>query len=407
MRCLGLFFGLVLLAAHAPAQVDDAAGKLLQQAGERYRTLRSFYFEAAEVSTTRSGDIERTNNNHIVAAMDGEGRSRIEVDDGVSSGVRVSNGKTVWVYSPRLKQYSVFPASLPEEETDEAASEPNPSRGPDLTKVVERYLGRYRGVGDGLIEAKLVREETVEMRWSSLQCQVVEAHYQPGPGVPDGRISRTYWIDPQSNLIVRERSVASMKPANMAARVEVLQQIDFREANADLEAASDLFVFQPPEGARQVELAGNEPASASSFTGKPAPDFTLQDLAGERINLAELRGQVVLLDFWATWCGPCRIDMPRIEALYNELKGRGLRVFGVNGERAEVASAYVKGNGYTFPTLSDPGMRVARLFQVNVIPTAIVIDTEGNVRAYLQGSGPKDRLLQAIREAGLAEAAEH
>jgi thiol-disulfide isomerase/thioredoxin len=117
--------------------------------------------------------------------------------------------------------------------------------------------------------------------------------------------------------------------------------------------------------------------------------------------LKELRGQVVVLDFWATWCGPCRIDMPRIEALHNELHDKGLRVFGVNGEETQVARSYVDRNGYTFPTLSDPGMQVAQEYQVNALPTAVVIDKEGNVAAYLQGSGTKERLLEAIHAAGL------
>ena len=137
------------------------------------------------------------------------------------------------------------------------------------------------------------------------------------------------------------------------------------------------------------------------MVGKPAPDFTLQDLAGRRVALKQLRGQVVVLDFWATWCGPCRIDMPRVEALHNELKDHGLRVFGVNGEDGQVARAYIDGNGYTFPTLSDPGMAVSQMYEVSALPTAVVIDKQGRVGAYFQGSGSKERLVAAIREAGL------
>jgi peroxiredoxin len=138
---------------------------------------------------------------------------------------------------------------------------------------------------------------------------------------------------------------------------------------------------------------------------KPAPDFTLPVVAngddGARMRLSDLRDKVVVLDFWATWCGPCRIDMPRIEALHNELKDQGLRVFGVNGEDAALARSYLQRNSYTFPTLSDPGMQVAQLYEVNALPTAVVIDKEGKIAAYLQGSGTKERLLEAIRAAGL------
>jgi peroxiredoxin len=232
---------------------------------------------------------------------------------------------------------------------------------------------------------------------------VVEASYKPGPGLPEGQVLRTFWIDPQAKLIGRERSVASMKPVNLNATTEVRQAIDFRQANAGAGLPDDLFVFTPPDGVEEVGSADLAGAGAPSFVGKAAPDFTLQDLAGRSVNLRDLRGQVVVLDFWATWCGPCRIDMPRIEALYNELRDLGLQVFGVNGENAQVARAYVESNGYTFPTLADPGMKVAQLYDVTALPTAVVIDTEGKVGAYLQGSGTKERLLQAIREAGLRE----
>jgi peroxiredoxin/outer membrane lipoprotein-sorting protein len=337
-----------------------------------------------------------------VAATDGESRSRVEFDDGVTSGVHVSNGETVWVYFPHLKKYSRFSLS--------PSQGPNGgltvSRGLDLSKITQRYTGRYRGAADGLIEAKVVRSETTDVGGHSFHCQVVEARYQPGPGLREGRISRTYWIDPQSKLVLRERSLASMRPANAAAPTEVVQEIEFQQASAGPGLDAELFVFDAPDGAEEAALSEIDSSGPSSLVGKAAPNFTLRDLAGNSVNLSELRGQVVLLDFWATWCGPCRIDMPRIQALHNELKARGLRVFGVNSEDAGLARAYVESNGYTFPTLSDAGATVFRGYEVTAIPTAVVIDTEGNVGAYLQGSGPKERLLEAIRKAGLRETAE-
>jgi peroxiredoxin len=243
--------------------------------------------------------------------------------------------------------------------------------------------------------------ETIEVAGQSYDCQVVEAQYRPPPGVADGSIVRTYWIDPESKLVLRERSIASMKPPKLDTPVEVRQVIEFRHANAGGELPDDLFVFQPPVGVEEVGSAEFQKPPSANLEGRPAPDFTLPNLAGNTVALKQLRGQIVVLDFWATWCGPCRIDMPRIEALHQELKDKGLRVFGVNGEDTNVARSYVERNGYTFPTLSDSGMQVAQLYEVNALPTAVVIDKEGKIAAYLQGSGTKERLLEAIRAAGL------
>jgi peroxiredoxin/outer membrane lipoprotein-sorting protein len=393
-----VLFLFLLLLPRAGAQVDDATGKLLSAVGERYAALDSFHFEAVEVTRTRSGAFERSTRNHIVTALDSKGRSRVEFDDGSSGGVTIFDGETTWVYFPHLKKYSKLSGS-----PLQAAGDTGKSRGLDFSAVAQRYTGRYRGAGDGLITAQTLRSEAVEVGGRSLECQVVEAAYRAPQGVAEGKVVRTYWIDPKSKLILREQSSASMKPPNLNTPVEVRQVIEFHQAQAGQGLPASLFVFQPPEGVEEAGPADFTKPAASNWVGKPAPDFKLQDLAGGSVALKDLRGQVVVLDFWATWCGPCRIDMPRIEALHKELREKGLRVFGVNGEEAQIARAYLDRNGYTFPTLSDPGMTVSKLYEVNALPTAVVIDKEGKVGAYLQGSGSKQRLLEAIRSAGLSE----
>lgn len=388
-----LFFVLVSSAA---AQADEAATELLHAVAARYAALQSFHFEAVEATRTRSGTFERNSRNRVVTALDSRGRTRVELDDGSTGGVTVFDGETTWIYFPYLKKYSKF-AGMPAQGASDLAK----TNGIDFATLAQRYTGRYRGAADSLLAAKTLRSEVIEVGGRSVKCQVVEAQYRPPQGVADGDVLRNYWVDPASKLILREQSSASMKPPNLAARVEVRQVIEFHQAQVDQDLPDALFAFEPPPDAELVGAAEMNAPPSANLVGKPAPDFTLQDLAGRSVGLKELRGHVVVLDFWATWCGPCRIDMPRIEALHNELKDQGLRVFGVNGEDALVAGAYLEGNGYTFPTLSDPGMTVSRLFEVTAIPTAVVIDKEGKIGAYLQGSGTKERLLEAIRAAGL------
>jgi peroxiredoxin/outer membrane lipoprotein-sorting protein len=385
----------LLLPSQAAAQIDDAAGKLLQAVGARYTDLESFHFEAVEVTRTRSGTFEKSTRTRVVTALDRRGRSRVEFDDGTSGGITVFDGETTWVYFPHLKKYGKFSG------TTQGADDLGKARGMDFAAVAQRYTGRYRGAGIGLMAAKAVRTEAIEAGGRSFDCQVIEAQYETPQGVKDGKVLRTYWVDPESRLILREQSSASMKPPNLDTPVEVRQVIEFRQAQVATDLPDALFIFQPPAGTEQIDSAALERPASEDLVGKPAPDFTLRDLAGDSIGLKQLRGQVVVLDFWATWCGPCRIDMPRIQALHDDLKSEGLRVFGVNGEDALIARAYLDRNGYTFPTLSDPGMSISRLYQVSAIPTAVVIDKEGKVGAYMQGSGTKERLLEAIEAAGL------
>ncbi len=124
---------------------------------------------------------------------------------------------------------------------------------------------------------------------------------------------------------------------------------------------------------------------------EPAPDFALPTGEGTRIQLASLRGKVVLLNFWATWCPPCRAEMPVLESAYRRYGDDGFVVLAVDvGETAEQVRAFREEFGITFPTVLDPGP-VADAYGVLGIPTSFFLDREGVVR--LRWSGPVDEGL--------------
>ena len=139
--------------------------------------------------------------------------------------------------------------------------------------------------------------------------------------------------------------------------------------------------------------------------GQPAPDFSAQDLSGRTVTLAEYRGQkVVVLDFWATWCGPCRMAMPGLQAVQEKFKGRGLEILSINqGEAPAVAGNFMKKRGYDFHVLLDPDSTIGAKYAVRGIPTMVAVDKAGVVRWIRVGYLPDDGDLKLMVERLIGE----
>jgi thiol-disulfide isomerase/thioredoxin len=135
----------------------------------------------------------------------------------------------------------------------------------------------------------------------------------------------------------------------------------------------------------------------SPFTGYLAPAFTIPDLAGQPIALASLRGHPVWINLWATWCEPCRVEMPAMQALYEQYKGRGLVILGVN-EREDRAAveAYVRAGGYRWQFLLDGDGAVARRYQMAGLPSHVFVDAAGAIRRLDIGGLEPARMGEAL-----------
>jgi peroxiredoxin len=126
------------------------------------------------------------------------------------------------------------------------------------------------------------------------------------------------------------------------------------------------------------------PALAADM-GKPAPQFDLPSRDGKDVSLAQYRGQVVMINFWASWCGPCRQEMPLLESMYKTYGKRGFVLLGVNVEPdSNAANNWLKQTPVSFPVLYDTQSKVSQLYNVTGMPTTVMIDRKGNVRMIHQ-----------------------
>lgn len=141
-------------------------------------------------------------------------------------------------------------------------------------------------------------------------------------------------------------------------------------------------------------------AGGSLTAGAPAPEFQLQSLAGGNVNLSDYRGQVVVLNFWASWCGPCRKEMPILEQVHKQYKAKGMTLVGVNVEpEAADALKFLKSMPVSFPILFDRDSTVSKQYQVQGMPNTVILDRAGKVRYVHRGYQPgvENTYLDEIR----------
>jgi len=145
-------------------------------------------------------------------------------------------------------------------------------------------------------------------------------------------------------------------------------------------------------------------ANAGAISGKAA-DFTLKSNTGKNLRLSDFRGQVVMLNFWASWCGPCRQEMPILDQLHTRYAKLGFTMLGVNVEEdSSKANAYLKDIPVSFPILYDTANQTSKLYNVSAMPTTVIIDRNGNMRFIHHGYKPgyendyKKQIKALIRE---------
>lgn len=130
-------------------------------------------------------------------------------------------------------------------------------------------------------------------------------------------------------------------------------------------------------------------ASPTKLIEQPAPEFVLRSIDGENVRLSEHLGEVVLLNFWASWCGPCRQEMPKLDELNSKYHRAGLLLVGVNvDEEAPKALAMAQAMKVGYPLLMDPNKDTVRAYQISVLPATVIIDREGVIRYVSQGYKP-------------------
>jgi len=334
---------------------DAATMALIRQVAETYAGLRTARFEMDETVNRVTGNSERRTVTHYTTLYAAPGRVRMEVSGAGEPTITISDGKSQWRTFPGTNEYTVVP------------------QGKD-----DRPFRFYALLDQDRSPARILGRE----QFQGADCTVLE--------VAERGATHKLWIDNTSHLVRKE---LSDEPPS------VKREMVFTTIRTDESFSPELFSYDPSkmQAKNRQQLAREAPRT---MTGAPAPDLTLRDLDGREVRLSDLRGKVVLLDFWATWCGYCREALPMIELLHRGLKDKGLAVFGVDSEAPELAREYLAKYGYTMASLVDTRNEAVSRYRVESWPTTILIDREGRIAYYQSGHEP-EKLRDAMRALGV------
>jgi peroxiredoxin/outer membrane lipoprotein-sorting protein len=212
----------------------------------------------------------------------------------------------------------------------------------------------------------------------------------------DGMVKRIkYGSEPLLEMM--KGQTADKAPTSMTTTEE------YKNIKVDAAIADKEFVISVPAGQKVLEMPAmpSESSAPPLPVGSPAPEFTLTGLDGKSLKLSNLRGKVVLIDFWATWCPPCRKGLPETQKIHDEFSSKGLSVLAVSSEDKATVSEFVKKNSYHFPAYLDPNSRANDAYKVEAIPTVVIIDKEGKLAAYMVGLQAPERIREELKKAGI------
>ncbi len=214
-----------------------------------------------------------------------------------------------------------------------------------------------------------------------------------------------FWIG--EDAMIRQVSVQyDMDKLKLSGRLEYLERIagtklKFTETHTGVTTESplpnDVFVFKPSQLDQLVPefMMGGEEKAPQEFVHEKAPDFSLEDLDGNRVSLSALKGKVCLVNFWATWCGPCRAEIPILSELHERFSKKGLVILGLSTDREEhVVKEFRKEKKIKYPLLMATEEVRKAYGGVAGVPTTFIVDKKGIVREVQRGMPPMSRILE-------------
>lgn len=390
----------ILCFALAPlaAAVLPSAPKTAQAIAERCQKAGGYSFEGEFLLGGKQGsapgrELSRAKVK-LASAPGGKYYLRLE-PEGKDAYVLASNGEKSWAWVPRLKQYSEEEAAGRDgdEAPEEGASDDEHDLAETFVRTVMPALARVYSTAHS---ADFNGEVAVKVDGRKGKWPLLRVLSRPAA---DGSQTLTQLaVDPETLDI--GRMVYSTLIEQGGQRTLIQMTLDFSSFRLG-PVPESTFTLTLPANHKLVDAVPIPGQTGSLLVNQPAPDFELGTLEGNRVRLSSLRGRPVLLTYWASWCGPCRRELPEVAEIYRQYKDKGLIVLGVNDEGKAVARPFAAEAGLPFPTLDDSGLKAHRLYRVRSIPSTFLIDADGKVVRFFRGARSGNALRAALAAVGL------
>jgi len=352
------------LSFSANADDDTNARQILQNVATTYQKLQSYEFRATIEDIRGANVIKR----QMIFSGARPGKFRIE-EQATNGQLSISDGQNLWIVNRDSNEY---------QKSSLSASARTP-----ITDLEE--------INQHVKKAVIAREDLYEVDGKSVPVYVVMLSRDRWPeGTPSGVYMASYRIDEESFKVYGVNYYTE----------DGSHLIYYYISKWNQPVSDDVFAFTPSGSVRAVNAIKQQQTRSASQIGSEAPDFTLADTQGRQIHLQDLRGKVVVVDFWATWCPPCREQMPHLQQIHQQFSDKGVVVLGLDvGEDGPRVSQFARESAYTFALLlgSEPG--VTELYFVDGFPTTLVVDRQGKIVYRAVGGQSPDKLRAAIQKA--------
>jgi thiol-disulfide isomerase/thioredoxin len=380
----------------APGLPGSDALPFLTELFARYDHATTYHLEYTEEQQLTGAYMRNWSKNTNIVVVGPSNQYRLEHHGQFGDALQVSDGKTEWVYSPNLGQYT---------------QQPTPSDGPSKVRAAAsiglQQLSGARSVvhsighlSESIHAAKFAADQELQIGDKTIFCIVVitegalpvkEAHIA---------VTSTFWVEKQSGLIRRyvSRRDGELLPAEPGFQlIGETERVYTIAALSPVSFPDGTFTFTPPPYAVLVQhFLDKQGQELAQHIGKTVSGITLKDSNGKGVLLQSFQGKPVLLDFWATWCVPCRESLPTLQKLYAEYKDKGLVLLSLDEDQEpQKAADYWAQNKFPWSNYHLDKLSAEKFPPHGIIPYFLLLDASGNI-VFSQAGSEEEELRSAV-----------